>query len=115
MKKLLTIALMVGLLSAYVFAAGPQALTHLINGDVGAVTNTLTFTAMGKNLRIYTSKGDVELITDNYTNSSEQVSFPKFAGTSAIIYEDIFSKNGVVTLKFTADDTNTISLLIYND
>ena len=117
MKKLLTISIALVLICAYVFAA-PQAMVNtLYGGDPGdeAQTNTLVFTARGANLRIYTSAGDVVLITPNYTNSAVFTAYPKFAGTTALEYKDIFAINSLVSLKMTATDTNTIYFLIYND
>jgi len=114
MKKLLTIGLAVALIAAYVFAA-PQVLVNNLNSVSGSATNTLTFTARGQNLKVYTSAGDVALITPNYTNSSVYTTYPKFVGTTEKTFDNIFKINSVVSLKMTSAATNAIYFLIYND
>ena len=115
MKKLLTIAVALALICAYVYAAPQTLVNNIVSGATYDGTNTLVFTARGRSMKVYTSVGDVALITPNYTNSALTTTYPKWIGTTEKTFENIFSVNSVASLKFTANNTNAIYILIYND
>lgn len=112
MKKLIAITLALGIV-AYALAAPKSVNVTMIPADGTVVTSTVTFTAVGPNLKTYTTATDITLRTISYTNAAQYMNYIKFATTTVQDYPNLVPKNGVVTMTLLASNTNTVYLFNY--